>query len=140
VIRAIWRFPWWHVLVNGTQAFAINLMLVLGLHVLPPIAFFCPLGTGFVMGWRMMATHVEGLMLGVVMGLWMWALCGAVGLAILFIGSTRSITFGPNDVLAIVLLSTFLVAHLAIFAGAGAMLGGHYARRELETFRSLQAR
>jgi hypothetical protein len=42
--------------------------------------------------------------------------------------------------LAIVLLSTVLVAHIGIFAGVGAALGGHYAHRELETFRSLQAR
>ena len=40
----------------ASRAFLINLMLVLCLHVFPPVAFFCPLGTGFATGWSIAAT------------------------------------------------------------------------------------
>ena len=124
------RFSWRRVFVAGSRAFAINFMLVMGLHVLPPVAFICPLGTGFVTGWNLTASRVEGLLIGLIMGIWMWLLCGVVGLGVMALGPALPMGLQAPDVFGVLLVATVLVGHLAIFAGAGAMLGGHFARKE----------
>jgi len=124
------KFSWSRVLVAGSRAFAINLMLVLALHILPPIAFLCPLGTGFVTGWNLCATWVEGTLIGLVMGGWLLLVCWLVALGFLVAGVGGSAGMGASDMLAVSLMASFIVAHLVIFAAAGAILGGHFARRE----------
>ena len=44
------QVAWRRVLWASRRGFGINMMLLMGLPVLPPVAFLCPLATGFAMG------------------------------------------------------------------------------------------
>jgi hypothetical protein len=125
-------FSWRRVLIAGTRAFGINLLLVSGLHAIPPVAFFLPVGTGFAAGWREMATWVEAVLIGLVMGLWASLLCGIVLLGVVLLSGIMPWGLeSPAAMLWPILICGLIVAHLSIFAGTGAALGGHFARKEL---------
>ena len=124
-------FSWKTVLIAGTRAFGINLLLQIGLHPILPVAFFVPIGTGFAAGWRLVATWVEGILIGLVMGTWLSLLCGVVLLGLVLLsGVTPWSLQSPGAMLMPLLICSLIVAHLSIFAGAGAILGGHFARKE----------
>jgi hypothetical protein len=117
-------------LVRGTKAFGVNFLLLIGLHWLPPVALVVPLATGYVSGWNAQATPFQGAMIGVIMGVWMLLVCsvfaaGAVVASLVFPGG---LTAGAE--LGIGLIIGFLVLHISLFGGAGAMLGGHFRRKE----------
>jgi len=136
VTRSLERgpFSWRRILLAGTRAFGINLLLQIGLHPILPVAFFVPVGTGFVAGWRIMATGVEGALIGLVMGGWLTALCGLVLLALILLSGVLPWSLeSPGAMLMPVLICVFFVGHLSIFAGVGAILGGYFARREQTT-------
>lgn len=105
------------------RAFGLNLLLQLALHILPPISFFIPVLTGFITGWQIKARPGEAAVLGLGMGGLMFALCCAVGAGLM-------ILFPNVGVVPVVLVASVLVVHLATFAGVGAVIGGHYARKD----------
>jgi hypothetical protein len=114
----------------GIKAFAINLLLILGTHPLVPVAVLVPFGTGFVTGWHIAAQRWESVVIAFVMGLCM-VLLGAIvaGSFIVFWAPVAGgLTSGTLLAMAAVMLG--LTGHLVLFAGAGAMVGGHYAQRE----------
>src|SRR5438552_5605537 len=111
------------VLRASLPSFGINLMFVLGLHVLPPLAFMCPAATGFVAGWRMRVTFREGLAFGAAMGGWMTLLCAVIAVPVMLFLPTVDMRF-------FWLVALIPIVHIGAFAGAGAMFGGHFARRE----------
>jgi hypothetical protein len=117
-------------IIAGTKGFGVNLLLLLGLHWIPPIAFLVPVITGYVTGWRAAASKLEGLMIGVIMGAWMMALFILLG-ALLAVVSLMNPGGKLDGELMVLLLAIGLVLHLTIFGGIGAMLGGHMARRAL---------
>jgi hypothetical protein len=124
-------FSWKRVLVAGTRAFGINLLLVAGLHAIAPVAFLLPIGTGFAAGWRMVATWVEGILIGLVMGMWVSLLCGIVLVGVVLLsGVTPWSLESPGALVLPTLIYVFIVAHLSIFAATGAVLGGHFARKD----------
>ena len=124
-------FSWKRVLLAGTRAYWINLLLLIGLHPLPPIAFFIPVGTGFAMGWTIAASRREALLIALVMGTWMSCILSLVGIGAAIISAMAPPGILAGDFIMFLVIASGLVAHLAIFAGAGAWLGGHLARREL---------
>jgi hypothetical protein len=105
------------------RAFGLNLVLQLALHILPPISFFVPVLTGFITGWQIKARAGDAAVLGLGMGGLMFVLCCAVGAGLM-------IVFPSVGFIPIVLVASVLVVHLATFAGVGAMIGGHYARKD----------
>jgi hypothetical protein len=112
-------------LVRATvRSFGINVLIQLVLHPFLPLAFFAPVVLGFATGWDLRARPTDGVAVGLLMGLYMLVLVSAVGTGFL-------ILVGAADYWWIVLaIACFAVAHLALFSGFGAVLGGHYARRE----------
>jgi len=117
-------------MVIATKAFGINVLLLLGLGWIPPVAFVVPFGTGFATGWNATATLREGTLIGVIMGIWMSLLCGmgVAGLVLVSWMYPGGMKAGGELGIALVVLG--LVLHLGVFAGAGAILGGHMARKE----------
>ena len=105
------------------RAFGLNLLLQLALHILPPISFFVPMLTGFIAGWQIRARPVEAAMLGLGMGGLMFALCCLIGVGFI-------VLFPGVGFVTVVVVAAFLVVHLATFAAIGAVVGGHYARKD----------
>ncbi len=105
------------------RAFGLNLVLQLALHILPPISFFVPVLTGFITGWQIKARAGDAAVLGLGMGGLMFVLCCAVGAGLM-------IVFPGVGFVPIVFVASVLVVHLATFAGVGAVIGGHYARKD----------
>lgn len=105
------------------RAFGLNLLLQLVLHTLPPISFFVPVLTGFITGWRLRASASQAAVLGLGMGALMFALCIVVGAGLLLV-------FPGMEALPVLVIASVLVVHLGTFAAAGAMIGGHYARKD----------
>jgi hypothetical protein len=103
---------------------------VIGLHPLAPVAFFVPFGTGFVTGWQFGASRREGILVGLIMGLWMMLLCAAVFLGFLTLIPSGLGRLEPGTALSSAAIILLLVGHLALFAGVGAITGGHLARRD----------
>ncbi len=114
----------------GSKAFGINLLLLLGLHPLVPIAIFVPFGTGFATGWQIEATWLQGFLLGAIMGLWMTFLCSLVVLCIVLLSASNPSGLLQCGGLGTALIVGSLVFHLTTFAGVGAGFGGHLARKE----------
>jgi hypothetical protein len=117
-------------LVRGTKAFGVNFLLLIGLHWLPPIVLIVPLATGYVSGWNARVTLFQGAMIGFIMGVWMLLVCslfagGAVMMSLIYPGGLMA-----GAELGIGLIVGFLVLHISLFGGAGAMLGGHFRRKE----------
>jgi hypothetical protein len=112
-------------LVRATlRSFGINVLMQLVLHPFLPIAFFAPIVLGFATGWDLRATRRDGVAVGLLMGLYMLVLVSAVGTGFLIlVDATRYWWIVPA-------IAAFAVVHLALFSGLGAVLGGHYARRE----------
>ncbi len=121
---------WKRILVAGTRAYWINLLLAMALHILPPVAFFCPMGTGFVMGYMIAATQLEAVLIATVMGVWMAAIIGLVGGVAAILSTMAPYGILAGDPMGLFLLATLIILHLSLFAGFGAWLGGHLARRE----------
>ena len=107
----------------SAPAFGLNLLLQLALHILPPISFFVPMFTGFITGWRIRAGPGEAAVLGLGMGTLMFALCCLLGGVVI-------ILFPHVGFVTVVIVASLLVIHLAVFAAVGAMIGGHYARKD----------
>jgi hypothetical protein len=117
-------------LVRGSKAFGVNLLLLLAFHWVPPLAFIVPVLTGYVSGWNARVTLRQGAAIGFIMGLWMLFVC-ALATAFFVVASLMypgGLKRGAE--LGISLLVGFLVLHIALFGAAGAMLGGHFRRRE----------
>ena len=132
-------FSWRRVLVAGTRAYWINLLILIGLHPLPPIAFFIPIGTGFAMGWTIAASRREAVLVACVMGTWMAAILSLVGIGAAILSAMKPPGILAGDILMFLAIASAMIAHLAIFAGAGALLGGHLARRDLVAGKRLSA-
>jgi len=117
-------------LVAGTRAYWINLLLAMALHVLPPVAFFCPMGTGFVMGYSIAATPLEAVLIATVMGVWMAGIISIVagGAAILSTMAPYGIFAGSP--MLMFFIAAGIILHLSLFAGTGCWFGGHLARKE----------
>ena len=105
------------------RAFGLNLLLLLVLHVLPPIGFFVPVFTGFIAGSQIRARPPEAAVLGLSMGGLMFGLCSIVGVGFI-------ILFPEVRFITVVIVASVLVVHLAAFAAIGAVIGGHYARKD----------
>jgi hypothetical protein len=118
------------VLIAGTRAYGINLLLLIGMHPLPPVAFFVPIGTGFATGWQMSASRVEAVLIALIMGTWMAAILSLVGIGAAIISAMAPPGILAGNLFGMLVISTAMILHLSLFAGAGAMLGGHLARRE----------
>jgi hypothetical protein len=132
-------FSWKRVLLAGTRAYWINLLLLIGLHPLPPIAFFIPIGTGFAMGWTIAASRREAVLIAAVMAVWMSAILSLVGIGAGILSAMKPPGILAGDILMFLAIASTIVAHLAIFAGGGALLGGHLARRDLAAGKRLPA-
>lgn len=118
------RVPYARALRQSVPSFGLNLLLVTGLHILPPVAMMCPAGTGFVAGWRRLFTPAEGVVFGAAMGFYMLILCTILG------GALVLLLPGINMWL-VWIVALFPITHLSMFAGAGAVIGGHMARKSL---------
>ncbi len=121
---------WKRILLAGTRAYWINLLLAIGLHILPPVAFFCPMGTGFVMGHMIAATPAEAALIATVMGIWMAAIISVVGVVAAILSTMAPYGIIAGDPMGLFLLAAAIILHLSLFAGSGAWLGGHLARKE----------
>ncbi len=121
---------WKRILVAGTRAYWINLLLLMALHILPPVAFFCPVGTGFVMGYTIAATRLEAVLIATVMGAWMVGIISIVGGGVAIVSTMAPYGILAGDPSLMFLIATFIILHLVLFAGAGALFGGHLARKE----------
>jgi hypothetical protein len=112
-------------LVRATlRTFAFNLGLQLVLHPFLPIAFFVPAVIGAYTGWTLKATVAEGVWVGVLMGSYMTAFLMVVGVPFLFL-------LNLGDKWWIVpIIAVFVVLHIGAFSGTGAVVAGHYARKE----------
>jgi hypothetical protein len=117
-------------LVRATKAFGVNFLLLIGLHWLVPVALVVPLATGYVSGWNARATPFQGAIIGFIMGLWMFFICGIVTGVFVVASLTFPGGLMPGAELGIGLIVGFLVLHISIFGGTGAMLGGYFRRRE----------
>jgi len=105
------------------RAFGLNLLLQLTLHTLPPISFFVPVLTGFIAGWQIRARPAQAAVLGLGMGGLMFALCVLVGAGLMLLAPGVGLV-------PVVAIASAIVLHLATFAAIGAMIGGHYARKD----------
>ena len=106
------------------RTFAFNVGLQLVLHPFLPLAFFAPAVIGAYTGWTIRATVVEGVWVGILMGTYMTALVMLIGVPFLFL-------LNLGDKWWIVpIIAAFVVAHVGLFAGGGAVVAGHYARKE----------
>jgi hypothetical protein len=112
-------------LVRATaRSFGINVLLQLVLHPFLPIAFFVPLVLGFATGWDLRATRRDGVAVGLLMGLFMLVLVSLfVAGFLVLVDATRYWWIVPA-------IAAVAVVHVGLFSGLGAVLGGHYARRE----------
>ena len=112
-------------LVRATlKTFAFNVGLQLVLHPFLPIAFFVPAVLGAYTGWTLKASVVEGIWVGVLMATYMTAFVMLVGVPFLFL-------LNLGDKWWIVpIISAFVVLHVGVFAGIGAVVAGRYARKE----------
>jgi hypothetical protein len=124
------RLSWKRVLITGTRAYWINLLLLLALHILPPVAFFCPAGTGFVTGYSTAASRRDAVLIATVMGIWMAGIIAVVGGAVALVSTMNPYGILAGNPMVMFLIATLIILHLVLFAGAGAMLGGHLARRD----------
>jgi hypothetical protein len=117
-------------LLAASRAFGINLLLLLGLGWIAPVALIAPLATGYVTGWKAAASKLQGLMIGALMGAMMLTLLIVVAAAFAII--SNAIRGGRLEDSGIVFsIGAALVIHLTVFASVGAMIGGHFARRSL---------
>ena len=118
-------------LVRGTKAFGVNLLLLVGLGWLAPVALIVPLVTGYVAGYNARVTSFQGAMIGLIMGGWMLLLCSLVttGFVIASLIYPGGLTAGAE--LGISLVVGALVLHISLFGAIGAMLGGHFRGKEL---------
>lgn len=115
-------------LVRATlRTFAFNLGLQLVLHPFLPIAFFVPAVLGAYTGWTLRATVAEGVWVGVLMGAYMTAFVMVVGVPFLFL-----LNLGDKW-WVVPIIAAFVVVHVGVFAGAGAVLAGQQARKEAAT-------
>jgi hypothetical protein len=120
----------WRVLRFGLRAFAVNIILVTALHPLIPIDFLLPIGTGFVTGRIMRAEPQEAILVGLVMSVCDAVLLTIIGLATALLSLAGVLRLVAADAPALILVGVFLVVHLGLFAGGGAILGGYTVRRE----------
>jgi hypothetical protein len=108
------------------QAFGMNTAVQLAIHPLIPLSLLCPLVTGFIMGWRLRVTRSEGLVLATGMTTLLLAVIAIVTLVLAVVApALEPITMAGVAVL--------LGLHLWLFAAVGAVLGGHYARKDPAT-------
>ena len=114
----------------ATKTFGITALLASGLHVIPPIAFLLPLGTGFVAGWDTRATIRQATCIAAIMGLWLTGVVAVITLIVAAVAPSLVANIWSGGALVGVLIGGFLVLHLAVFAGVGAAIGGHRARAE----------
>ena len=105
------------------RTFGINLLLILGLHTLPPLSFCFPLFLGFATGWTLRATPADGAVVGLAMAGYMTVVCAVVG------GIALAVIRQPGLPSVVAVVGSLLVLHIGLFSGAGAVVGGHYARR-----------
>jgi hypothetical protein len=112
-------------LVRATlKTFAFNVGLQLVLHPFLPLAFITPAVIGAYTGWSLRCTVVEGVWVGILMATYMTGLVMLVGVPFLFI-------LNMGDKWWIVpIIAAFVVAHVGLFSGGGAVVAGHYARKE----------
>jgi hypothetical protein len=106
------------------RSFGINVLLQLVLHPFLPIAFVVPLVLGFATGWDLRARPREGVAVGLLMGLYMLVLVSLVGSGFLLLVDARRYWW------IVLAIAAVAVVHLSLFSGFGAVVGGHYARRE----------
>ncbi|HEY3117561.1 MAG TPA: hypothetical protein VGK54_12530 [Chloroflexota bacterium] len=117
------------IFLTGTKSFAVNLMAGLAFH---PSILICPLVTGFVMGSRHQLTWTQGFLVGLVMGAWLSVVLGIIGAVVGMIGVfSPPGLITPRDARWVMFGWCRPVAHIVLFAGGGAGLGGHFARRDL---------
>jgi hypothetical protein len=121
---------WRMVLIQSLKGFGINLVIVLGLHVIPLMAFAAPFITGFITGGRKFMTGTEGFLLGALMGLYMTFLMLLVAGGLVLAMVLRWLPAGGMDMVLFVIIPTVIILHLGIFASVGAMVGGHFARKD----------
>jgi hypothetical protein len=106
------------------KTFAYNVGLQLVLHPFLPLAFVTPAVLGAYTGWTIRATVAEGVWVGVLMATYMTGLVLVIGVPFLF-------WLNLGDKWWIVpIIAAFVVAHVGLFAGGGAVVAGHYARKE----------
>ena len=124
--------PAWvgHMFITASKAFGVNLLLLLGLHWLPPVAFLVPFITGYVTGWNARASVFEGAVIGAIMAAWMGLLCTLGVLGLVIMSSVWKGGLDSGHSLGIALVTGGLVLHLGIFAGLGAALGGYFGRKD----------
>ena len=106
------------------RSFGINVLLNLVLHPFLPIAFFVPMGVGFATGWDIRARPSDGVAIGLLMGLFMLLLVCVVGTGFLLLVDAARFWW------IVLAIASLAVAHVALFSGFGAALGGHLSRRE----------
>jgi hypothetical protein len=124
---------WGLVLRSSLKGFGINLVILAGMHPILPLAFAAPFITGLITGGRQFMTGTEGFLLGTLMGLWMMILLSLLAGGFVIATALRLLPAGGMDMMLFAIIPTFIVAHLAIFCSVGAMLGGHFARKDKVT-------
>jgi len=115
---------------SSVKGFAINLVILAGLHPILPLVFLAPFITGLITGGRQSMTMREGFLLGAWMGVWMTLLVVLIAGGLVIATALRLLPAHGMDMLLFTIIPTFMIAHLAIFASVGAMVGGHYARKD----------
>ena len=121
-------FP--RLLLVGSKGFGVNFLLLLGLHWIPPVAFLVPLATGYVTGFNARVSPKQGALIGVIMGAWMTVICLVVAIGFWLLSLTMREGSMPGGLALVIIVISALVLHLTVFAGAGAMLGGRFGRKE----------
>jgi len=106
------------------RSFGINVLCQLVLHPFLPLAFFAPVVLGFATGWDLRARPIDGAAIGLLMGLYMLVLVTVVGAGFLVLVDAARYWW------IVLAIACFAVVHLGLFSGLGAVVGGHYARRE----------
>jgi hypothetical protein len=106
------------------RTFACNLGLQLLLHFVPIVGFFAPILLGLQAGWDLKAGKAEGFWVGTLTGVLMTLFVLAIGLPLLFV-----LNLG-DQWRVVAIIAAFVFLHVALFVGGGAVVGGHYARRE----------
>jgi len=79
--------------------------------------------TGFIAGSQIRARPDEAAVLGLGMGGLMFLVCCLTGAG--FVALFPEVGF-----ITVVIVASFLVVHLVVFAAIGAVIGGHYARKD----------
>lgn len=106
------------------RTFVFNLGLQLVLHPFFVLAFFVPLVLGLYTGWTLKASRQEGIGVGLCMGTYMTLFMLVVGVPFLFILNMGHMWW------LVPVIAIFVFLHVGVFAGGGAIAGGHYARKE----------